>query len=641
MYTMDRKRTGRPADTQHLPSHGPEQQRVPNSALLSAAGLDQAQIPQAEHEAEMLSSLITSGSPESVKAAMGARLGADFSAVRFHTGSDAAAMADRLDARAFTSGRDIYFGPDGFDAGVAAHELVHTVQQGVVDSGTETLSTPAGGIQRLPMLPPIGKNTLLGDYRNMRTTLDRYTHMQDGEEREALKRDLLQQATAYRDKHSRMLPLLNNPARVADAENIIDSLTIPDLAAPEGDLEGMNARQMADLRVEIARYNTHMQNAHNHDPSKDNGVREQELANAKSSFISIYQQVGGLDQNQQSVAKFTRQMMDLLFNFQEPRPRISPQSVEAAKDYWAKEFGRLVSGSETGRQLFGEIFARRYAVDQADRRTVTLRDAETSQDTLQSLMHPLATSLRRSEDSKTKAIKNLETGAFSRNTGTDMAVELPGIPVVELYKQLSAMSPALDLQNMGAMMAGHELIHAMHGINGMQLSGSLGDQGIRTPGARPVGHDVEKRTSMEEIFTARPGALSVVTQADTPHMTMDDYLLRQFEEGESQEMARRMLPIHESALRRDLGLPALYTYQRKQDSSQVGQPEQNMTQAKFNTLCDADNIIRYSRSRKLKPPQDLVPQDFPQWVNPADFKGVLDEIFRRYHMQQYAFQDSL
>ena len=79
---------------------------------------------------------------------MGRRLGADFSKVRFHTGKDAEARADAVDARAYTSGADVYFGEGGFDPAVAAHELVHTAQQGMVDSSVATVSTPAGGVQR-------------------------------------------------------------------------------------------------------------------------------------------------------------------------------------------------------------------------------------------------------------------------------------------------------------------------------------------------------------------------------------------------------------------------------------------------------------------------------------------------------------
>ena len=64
------------------------------------------------------------------------RLGQDLSAVRLHTGSEAQAAADEVQARAFTVGSNIAFGKSEFrpetDDGkrLLAHELVHTAQQG-------------------------------------------------------------------------------------------------------------------------------------------------------------------------------------------------------------------------------------------------------------------------------------------------------------------------------------------------------------------------------------------------------------------------------------------------------------------------------------------------------------------------------
>ena len=113
-------------------------------------GRPQAQLPQAEQEADRLSASVTSGSPDTVKATMGAKLEADLSGVRFHTDAASAARADAMGARAFTAGADVYFGGEGFDPAVAAHELVHTVQQGAVSGGTETVSAPLGGVQMWP-----------------------------------------------------------------------------------------------------------------------------------------------------------------------------------------------------------------------------------------------------------------------------------------------------------------------------------------------------------------------------------------------------------------------------------------------------------------------------------------------------------
>lgn len=62
------------------------------------------------------------------------RLGADLGDVRIHTGGDAAAAAKRLNARAFTAGRDIGFAAGRYAPETAsgrwliAHELAHTLQ---------------------------------------------------------------------------------------------------------------------------------------------------------------------------------------------------------------------------------------------------------------------------------------------------------------------------------------------------------------------------------------------------------------------------------------------------------------------------------------------------------------------------------
>ena len=175
MYTQLERRKNQPfVESQNIASLSRTalQENIPNSAMLSMMAGDrslvssidelgdrirsrqpkireyaQAQIPRAENEADRLSASVTSGSPESVKMAMGQKMGADFSGVRFHTDAAAAKKAETMGARAYTSGADVYFGEGGFDPSVAAHELVHTAQQGMVDSTTATMSTPAGGVQ--------------------------------------------------------------------------------------------------------------------------------------------------------------------------------------------------------------------------------------------------------------------------------------------------------------------------------------------------------------------------------------------------------------------------------------------------------------------------------------------------------------
>ena len=74
--------------------------------------------------------------PNAARRSMEGAMGADFSGVRIHAGARSADLNDRIQAKAFTVGRDIYFGaktPDlGSRAGkqLLAHELTHTIQQG-------------------------------------------------------------------------------------------------------------------------------------------------------------------------------------------------------------------------------------------------------------------------------------------------------------------------------------------------------------------------------------------------------------------------------------------------------------------------------------------------------------------------------
>jgi hypothetical protein len=66
---------------------------------------------------------------------MASVMGHDFSGIRAHAGSDAAASAAALGANAFTVGRHIIFGAGNYERtttkgwGLIAHELAHAAQQ--------------------------------------------------------------------------------------------------------------------------------------------------------------------------------------------------------------------------------------------------------------------------------------------------------------------------------------------------------------------------------------------------------------------------------------------------------------------------------------------------------------------------------
>ena len=137
---------------------------MPNSAMLSAAlppsgtpnsimrEMLGSRMSAAEDEADRLSAGINSGTPDSVLREMGNRLGSDFSSVRFHSGPDSVRRNESMGARAFTQQSDIYFGKGGFDPRVAAHELVHTVQQGAA-RGSVRQSVAPGTIQMWSFWP--------------------------------------------------------------------------------------------------------------------------------------------------------------------------------------------------------------------------------------------------------------------------------------------------------------------------------------------------------------------------------------------------------------------------------------------------------------------------------------------------------
>jgi hypothetical protein len=76
--------------------------------------------------------------PPGVRRFMEPRFGADFSNVRIHTGDNAANLNQQVNAHAFATGNDIFFGKDKFQPQthqgreLIAHELTHTLQQGTI-----------------------------------------------------------------------------------------------------------------------------------------------------------------------------------------------------------------------------------------------------------------------------------------------------------------------------------------------------------------------------------------------------------------------------------------------------------------------------------------------------------------------------
>ena len=76
---------------------------------------------------------------ESTRREMESSMGADFSRVKIHTGSEAHNLNESVHAKAFSYGQDVFFRQGEFNPGskqgkeLLAHELTHTVQQGEGD----------------------------------------------------------------------------------------------------------------------------------------------------------------------------------------------------------------------------------------------------------------------------------------------------------------------------------------------------------------------------------------------------------------------------------------------------------------------------------------------------------------------------
>lgn len=101
--------------------------------------------------------------PESTRRFYESRFGRDFGGIRIHSDPRAARAARAINARAFTVGRDIVFGPGAYapatsaGARLLAHELTHTIQQAggaLTASGGREAPVLQGQFEKPPQTPP-------------------------------------------------------------------------------------------------------------------------------------------------------------------------------------------------------------------------------------------------------------------------------------------------------------------------------------------------------------------------------------------------------------------------------------------------------------------------------------------------------
>ena len=136
-----------------------EEEKLQASPALQRAKSDGSFEVGHDFETQMKSTGGGSPLPTGTREFMEPRFGADFSAVRLHTGKEAAQLNRMVNAQAFTHGQNIYLGEGKTNLEssegkhLLAHELTHTIQQGAspVQRQPQKSGSNTRGAEGLPM----------------------------------------------------------------------------------------------------------------------------------------------------------------------------------------------------------------------------------------------------------------------------------------------------------------------------------------------------------------------------------------------------------------------------------------------------------------------------------------------------------
>lgn len=157
---------------------------VPASAIRTAPRAVSGAAPATDGGVEEAVTAVRGGQPlpRSVRQVFEPRLRCDLGGVRVHADGEAAKVAQRLNARAFTVGRDIAFGSAQYapetreGRRLLAHELVHVVQQRqapALAAGTGPVeATPSGGPRMQRAFSPDELNEYLANVRALGRPVD-------------------------------------------------------------------------------------------------------------------------------------------------------------------------------------------------------------------------------------------------------------------------------------------------------------------------------------------------------------------------------------------------------------------------------------------------------------------------------------